>query len=619
MSSEEIRQKFLEFFKKRGHAIVSSSSLLPDDPSVLLTTAGMQQFKKYFTGELNASSDFGSQRTVSIQKSFRTSDIEEVGDKTHLTFFEMLGNFSFPYFSREPQASGGKIEDPASEAWRGGTEPYFKRSAIFWAYEFITEVMAISPERLTVSVFEGDSDVPFDGESYKIWNEEIGVSKDKIILSGRQDNFWGPTGDEGPCGPTTEIYVDGVEIWNLVFNQYYKEKNLPAHAYRQAGDRQGGTLRKLENPGVDTGMGMERLTAVVQGVENIFETDLFQPLLSKLNELAPTLDDRVARIFADHLRGIVFLIADGIMPSNKEAGYVLRRLLRRIFAYRIQYDVHADVFPQCFEILKNQFGGFYPEINDFKKILEIAENEYQKFNKAVGLGLKEIGAYKEITAKDAFYFYETFGLPYELVKELKPEAAKNLSFENFNKEFEKHREVSRVGAEKKFGGHGLLLDTGELKASNEEEVKKVIGLHTATHLLHWALREILGGGIRQMGSDISAERARFDFSFDRKLSSEEIMKIEELVNEKIKKDLPVYFKEMPKGEAEKTGALSFFKAKYPDNVRVYFIGSEASGGIISKEFCGGPHVENTREIGEFKILKEEAVAAGVRRIRVKIS
>ena len=330
----------MEFFKKRGHAVVSSSSLLPDDPSVLLTTAGMQQFKKYFTGELNASTDFGSQRTASVQKSFRTSDIEEVGDKTHLTFFEMLGNFSFgPVSSDNPQ----DFEEAG----------YFKRSAIFWAYEFITEVVAISPERLTVSVFEGDSEVPFDGESYKIWHEEIGVSKEKIILSGRQDNFWGPTGDEGPCGPTTEIYVDGVEIWNLVFNQYYREKN--------------GTLRKLENPGVDTGMGMERLTAVVQGVENVFETDLFQPLLSKLNELAPTLDDRVARIFADHLRGVVFLIADGVRPSNKEAGYILRRLLRRIFAYRIKYDVHADVFPQCFEILKNQFGGFYPGINDLKK------------------------------------------------------------------------------------------------------------------------------------------------------------------------------------------------------------------------------------------------------------
>ncbi|MEK7568182.1 MAG: alanine--tRNA ligase-related protein [Patescibacteria group bacterium] len=604
MSSREIRQKFLEFFKKRGHAVVSSSSLLPDDPSVLLTTAGMQQFKKYFTGELNALTDFGSQRTASVQKSFRTSDIEEVGDKTHLTFFEMLGNFSFPYFSREPQASGRKIENPASEAWRGGTEPYFKRSAIFWAYEFITEVVAISPERLMVSVFEGDSEVPFDGESYKIWHEEIGVSKEKIILSGRQDNFWGPTGDEGPCGPTTEIYVDGVEIWNLVFNQYYREKN--------------GALRKLENPGVDTGMGMERLTAVVQGVENVFETDLFQPLLSKLNELAPTLDDRVSRIFADHLRGVVFLIADGVRPSNKEAGYILRRLLRRIFAYRIKYDVHADVFPQCFEILKNQFGGFYPEINDLKKILEVAEDEYQKFNKAVGLGLKEIGAYKEITAKDAFYFYETFGLPYELVKELKPEATENLFFDDFKKEFEKHQEISRAGLEKKFGGHGLLLDTGELKASNEEEVKKVVRLHTATHLLHWALREVFGKSVRQTGSDISVERTRFDFSCDHKMTSEEIKKTEELVNEKIKEDLPVYFKEMPKSEAEKTGALSFFKAKYPDNVKVYFIGSETSGGIVSKEFCGGPHVENTREIGEFKILKEEAVAAGIRRIRAKI-
>lgn len=603
MTSEETRQSFLDFFEKKGHKIVHSSSLIPDDPSVLLTTAGMQQFKRYYTAELNALKEFGSQRTVSSQKCFRTSDIEEVGDKTHLTFFEMLGNFSFgPVGGDNPEPRKKNINFLQGKDF--GKDGYFKRSSIFWAYEFVTQILEINPDRIEVSVFKGDLSagsgqaIPFDEESYKIWHEEIGVPKEKIIFGNRLNNFWGPTGEEGPCGPCTEIYVDGVEIWNLVFNEYRKERS--------------GEFKKLENLGVDTGMGLERLMAVLNGVDDVFETDIFQPLARKIRESVPS-HERVVRILADHLRASIFLISDGVRPSNKEAGYILRRLLRRILAYQIKYDIHADLFPESVEIIKEKFGKFYPELNESGKILNVLEEEKRKFEEAVSKGIREIEKVKEIGGKEAFYLYETFGLPFELIKELAPaEAVKNLIKEDFDKEFQKHQEVSRHGAEKKFGGHGLVLDTGELKAGNEEETEKVVRLHTATHLLHFSLREVLGKDARQMGSDINPERTRFDFSFNRKMTAEEIQKVEDLVNQKIKEDLPVYFKEMSREEAEKTGALRFFKQKYPDIVKVYFIGS------ISAEFCGGPHVEKTSEIGKFKILKEEAVGAGVRRIRATI-
>ncbi|MBI5401353.1 alanine--tRNA ligase [Candidatus Wolfebacteria bacterium] len=589
MNHVELRKSFLEFFESKGHKIVPSSSLLPDDPSVLLTTAGMQQFKKYYTGELNAIKDFGSRRTASIQKCFRTSDIEEIGDKSHLSFFEMLGNFSF----------GPVGSDDPDDFEKDG---YFKRSAIHWAYEYITDILEISPERIHVTVFEGDSEAPFDEDSYKIWRDEIRIPENKILKGSRADNFWGPTGAEGPCGPTTEIYVDGIEIWNLVFNEYYKEKS--------------GFFRKLDKLGVDTGMGLERLLSVLNGLENNYQTDVLALLILKISELAPNLDEKIKRILTDHLRAATFLIADGIRPSNKEAGYILRRLLRRILAYQIKYDIHADLFVEIVPVIKSIYGEIYPEIKDKKMILEILEDEKTKFQEVIGRGVREIEKYKDIGGKEAFYLYESFGLPFELIKELaKEEQTTGLKFKDFGHEFKKHQEISRAGVEKKFGGHGLILDTGELKAGTEEEAKKVIRMHTATHLLHWALREIFGSGVKQMGSDINPERFRFDFSFSKKLTTEEIKKIEDLVNEKIKENLPVYFKEMPREDAEKIGALSYFKYKYPLVVKVYFIGSEQSGGIISKEFCGGPHVDYTGEIGEFKILKEEASSAGVRRIR----
>lgn len=580
LNSQEIRQKFLSFFKERNHAIVPSSSLIPDDPSVLLTTAGMQQFKKYFTGELNPEVDFGSKNAASVQKCFRTSDIEEVGDESHLTFFEMLGNFSF-----------------------GG---YFKREAIKYAYDFIR---GLGLRINYVSIFKGDSEVPADEESEYIWRE-LGVVEVKKF--GREDNFWGPTGAEGPCGPTTEIYANSplreslgkppVEVWNIVFNEYYCRT-------------QSGKLTKLQSPGVDTGMGFERFLMVVQNKSTIFETDVLAPIAELVKKVMPSLTEREIRILADHLRGAVFLIADGVLPSNKEAGYILRRLLRRVIAVSAKNKAESDIFEEGYWKVREIFGGAYPEVQNERKILEVWRTEKEKFEEAIARGIKEIKKYDKISGADAFYIYETFGLPFELIKELaKPEATEELRFEDFEKEFKKHQEISKAGAEKKFGGHGLLLDTGELKAADEEELSKVLRLHTATHLLQQALREVLGPEVRQMGSDITPKRTRFDFSFSRKLSPEEIKQVEELVNQKIKENLPVKFIELPKKEAEKVGALHFFRQKYPEIVKVYYVGNDLASAW-SKEFCGGPHVKQTGEIGRFKIVKEESVGAGIRRIR----
>jgi len=576
MSSEEIRKRFLEFFKARGHAVVLSSSLIPDDPSVLLTTAGMQQFKKYYTGELDAMKDFGSKNTASVQKSFRTSDIDEVGDETHLTFFEMLGNFSF-----------------------GG---YWKKEAIGLAHEFITKELGL--EISYVTVFEGSKTVPKDEESRSIW-KSLGVSD--IREEGMEDVFWGPTGTSGPCGPTTEIYcksADGadVEIWNIVFNEFFstgsREELLEGKA----------KLTPLKIKGIDTGMGLERLVMVVQKKKNIFDTDLFIPLVAAL---PPDIGVKSARVAADHARGISFLLSDGVRPSNKGAGYVLRRLMRRIIVH--EHLSEKKFIREILEKTVEQYKALYPEL-DRAVVLDEFEKENEKFRKTLKNGLRELERIPAIDAASAFKIYESYGLPYEIIKELGGARAEGLKRNDFDEEFKKHQELSRAGAEKKFGGHGLVLDTGELKAGSEEEMKKVLRLHTATHLLQQALREVLGLEVHQMGSDITPERTRFDFSFARKMTLEEIKKTEELVNTKIKEDLPVSFKEMPKEEAEKIGALRFFREKYPEKVKVYYVGRDIASAW-SREFCGGPHVTHTGEIGHFKIVKEEAVGAGIRRVR----
>ena len=371
-------------------------------------------------------------------------------------------------------------------------------------------------------------------------------------------------------------------------------------------------MKKLEAPGVDTGMGFERFAAVLQGVSNVFETDFIKPFVVMIEEVKGGLEAKVVRVLADHLRASIFLIADGVRPSNKEAGYILRRLLRRVMVYGIKYDIHTDLFILAADVVKNLFSEVYPEVARTKEITDVWLDEKTKFEKAIALGVKELEKYSGISAKDAFMLYETFGLPFELLQELVPAKVKDLKKEDLDSEMKKHQEISRAGQEKKFGGHGLILNTGELKAANQEELEKVTRLHTATHLVQAALRKVLGNDVHQMGSDITDERARFDFTFPRKLTEEEVKKVEDLVNGAVQRDLPVSYQELPIEEAKKTGALYFFKEKYPETVKVY------SMGDFSKEFCGGPHVTNTLKVGKFKIAKQEAVGAGVRRIRLAL-
>ncbi|MEK7546913.1 MAG: alanine--tRNA ligase-related protein [Patescibacteria group bacterium] len=608
MTSSEIRKKFLEFFKARGHTIVPSSSLIPDDPSVLLTTAGMQQFKKYFTGEADAKKDFGSLSTASCQKSFRTSDIDEVGDESHLTFFEMLGNFSFG--------------------------EYFKKESITYAYDFITKEMGL--EISYVTIFEGKEDigVPKDTESRDIWN-----SLDpnlKVIEQGMDDVFWGPTGSSGPCGPTTEIYCKNgagqdIEVWNIVFNQYL----YPGSREELNSGAPGKKLEPLKVPGVDTGMGLERLAMCMQKTKTIFETDLFKPLMDVLQSQYKYDDVRARRILADHIRAATYLIADGVEPDKKGRGYILRHLLRKI-ATNVGKEASTplnqreqpmkSLNERTYEIIKSvgdklivSNGELQNKENIFNSIIHKETDDFIRLLKS-GKELEEvINQYRnsedmKIPAKEIFRLYSSLGVPIDYIKnEIKKY---NLSFdeEEVAREKMKHQKISRAGQEKKFGGHGLILNTGELKAANEEELKKVTRLHTATHMLQQALREVLGPEVKQTGSDITVERTRFDFAFSRKLTPEEIRAVEEKVNAKIKEDLPMQKVVLPKTEAEKTGALFFFKEKYPDPVNVYFIGKTLETAW-SKEFCGGPHVSNTGEIGIFKIIKEEAVGSGVRRIR----
>lgn len=587
MKAEDVRKSFLEFFEKKGHKIVPSSSLLSDDPSVLLTTAGMQQFKPYYSGKADpmksphpslGGNPIGSKNTVSIQKSFRTSDIEEVGDKTHLTFFEMLGNFSF--------------------------DGYFKEMAIQYAYEYFNE---IGIEIDFVTVFQGDKEIPYDEESEKIW-KKLGIRE--IRQYGKEDNFWGPTGAEGPCGPCTEIYVNGVEVWNIVFNEYYKSEE---------------GYKKMDKVGVDTGMGFERLAVALQEKDNIFETDLFLPIMDKIEG---EFDLEQKRIIADHLRGSVFLLSDGVLPSNKEAGYILRRLIRRVFAiYYISkvsentkgdtiIDSSKSFFDGIFDCLEEEYGFFYSGIKN-KEVRERFYEECASFLKALLTGIRKLKGMDSLSARDAFKLYESLGLPYEVIKEISPEKTKNISYGDFQKEFLRHKQDSKRDASSKFGGHGLILDTGELKASTEEEVVKVKKLHTATHLLQAGLRNVLGEGVKQAGSDITALRLRFDFSFDRKLTEEEVEKVEEYINQCIEDKMEVGFEELDYNEAIKSGALYFEKEAYPAKVKVYTV-KDNKDKVFSKELCGGPHIENTNEMKNFKIIKQESVSAGVRRIRATV-
>ena len=563
MTSNELRGKFLNFFEKKGHKIVPSSSLIPTDPSVLFTTAGMQQFRSYYLGE---ESPFGL-NVATCQKCFRTSDIEEVGNEKHLTFIEMLGNFSF-----------------------GG---YFKEEAIKFAYELLISNFQLPISNLKVTVFGGDKEVSRDEESVKIW-DKLGFSENKGNLSfvGREENFWGPTGEEGPCGPTTEIYFKNLELWNLVFNEYYQDRKR--------------SLAPLEQKGVDTGMGLERLAMVVQNKPSVYETDLFEPIIKEIHEQKKyrgltCVNLRSQRIIADHIKGAVFLISEGIFPSNVEQGYVLRRVLRRAIRYgkllNLPRNFLIPLAQKVIEIYQDEYREVKSKETD---ILTVIQNEEEKFEKTLSQGLKQfekITKAGDISGIDAFHLFDTYGFPLELTEELAKEKNITVDIKGFQEAFEKHREISRAGVKAKFGGIG------------KEATYEATRLHTATHLLHSALREILGSHVQQMGSDITPQRLRFDFSHSQKMTEEEIKKVEDLVNQKIKEDLEVKREEMDYQEAIKAGALAFFKEKYPEIVSVYSIDN------FSKEICAGPHLRRTSELGIFKIIKEESCGAGIRRIR----
>lgn len=607
MTSKKLRQEFLNFFKKNGHKIVPSSSLIPSDPSVLFTTAGMQQFKPYYLGN---KSPFGPNVATS-QKSFRTSDIEEVGDYNHLTFFEMLGNFSF-----------------------GG---YLREEAIKLAFEFINSKLAgrdckLDKNKIWITYFKGENNIPEDKESREVWLK-MGIPEDRFAGFGRKDNFWGPTGKEGPCGRTTEIHYDltgkpcdkgkdcvpncdcrrFIELWNLVFNEYYQDEK--------------GELASLKQKGVDTGMGLERILMVCQGKNSVYETDLFQPLIEEISKISGDLyssNFSSFRIVSDHVKSSVFLIFDGILPSNIERGYVLRRLLRRAIRHGKLLNLPKDFLIPLAQKAMEIYKDAYPELkNREAEILAAIRNEEEKFEKTLGEGLKklkkinsqllttgvlDLNKTAEGLGKELFNLYQTDGIPLEMSFEeidwnvfakikMPVFDFKKITEQSFKSELKKHQEISRAGAEKKFGGVG--------KEANYEAAK----LHTATHLLQASLRKILGPHVKQMGSDISSQRLRFDFFHPRKTSPEEINKIEELINKKIKEDLEVKKEEMSYEEAVKSGALAFFKEKYPGKVTVYTVKG------FSKEICAGPHANRTGELGRFKILREESAGAGIRRIR----
>ncbi len=597
-TSKEIREKFINFFKKKGHKIVPSSSLIPEDKTVLLTSAGMQQFIPYLTGEKSIIDEFGTRHLFSIQKCFRTPDIDEVGDDVHHTFFEMLGNWSI-----------GEYEDKG----------YFKEGAIELSLDFLINEMGLEKERFWITIFKGGEGIEKDNEALGLW-EKHGIPKEKIFEFGIGDNFWGPIGNSGPCGPCSEIHYDRgekygcgketcgpncpycnrfVELWNLVFMQYNKNED--------------GSFKKLKQTNIDTGMGFERLISILQGKDSSYETDLFSPVIKKLEEISRKRYEKDSdfRIIADHTRGAVFLTSEGIIPSNIEKGYLLRRLIRRAVKCGKVLNLPESFLLEMAKKVIELYSPYYPKLKtEESEILTIVQKEQEKFAKTLKRGLKEFQkmidlntSKKIIEGEKAFNLYQNYGFPIELTEEMAKEKGFELDRKSFKEAKEKHQEASRAGKEKKFGGVG------------KEITEKITKYHTTTHLLHASLREVLGKHVKQMGSDITEERLRFDFSHPQKMTEEEIKKVEEIINQKIKEDLKVKKEEKKLEEALDSGALSFFKEKYPEIVNVYTVFNEKTNEVFSKEICAGPHIERTSELGHFKIKKEQSSGSGVRRIK----
>ena len=580
MKAIEIRNKYLNFFKEHGHAVIPSASLIPEnDPSVLFTTAGMQPLVPYLLGEKHPSGT----RLTDYQKCLRTNDIEEVGDNRHLTYFEMLGNWSLG--------------------------DYFKEESIQMSFDFLTKELQIPVEKLSVTVFAGDEDCSRDEVAAECW-KKAGILDGHIYYYGKDDNWW-IAGEEGPCGPDTEMFYDTgkpacgpdcqpscdcgkyVEIWNNVFMEYFKSKD--------------GKYSKLAQRNVDTGLGLERMTMLLQGKETPFDTELFKPVMDKLSELQKVDNIESRRIIAEHLRSSMMVISDGGRPSNVDRGYILRRLIRRMVRHMNKLQINLDEISTLIDINVENLKEMYPDLaknqeliknviieekNKFVKTLAHGEKEFEKeMNKA-----KEQGKTK-IDGKVVFKLYDTYGFPPEVTNELAQENNMTVDMKEFDELFKVHQEKSRMGSEQKFKG-GLA-----------EQNDTTIAYHTATHLLNAALKVVLGPETHQRGSNITVDRMRFDFNCDHKMTDEEKKQTEDLVNKWIQDAIPVTVEEMKKEDAVKSGAECMFIEKYPDVVTVYTIGD------VSKELCGGPHVKNTSELGKFKIKKEEASSAGVRRIK----
>ena len=586
MDSITLRKLYLDFFKSKGHAVIQGASLIPEnDPTVLFTTAGMHPLVPYLSGEKHPQGT----RLTDVQKCVRTGDIDEVGDATHCTFFEMLGNWSLG--------------------------DYFKKEAISWSYEFLTKVLGIDTSRLAVSVFAGDETAPRDTEAAGIWIE-CGIPADRIFYLPKKNNWWGPAGQTGPCGTDTEMFIDTgkpkcseecspacdcgkyIEIWNDVFMQYNKQAD--------------GSFAPLAQKNVDTGMGLERTLCILNGYKSVYETDLLQGAIKKLEALSGKsygeTDEitKAMRIIADHIRTATMLLGDqkGVTPSNVDQGYVLRRLIRRAVRFGRVIDLPEGGLGEIAKVYIEQYREIYPEIGENEaKILSELDKEVARFSSVLQQGLKEfekVISYlpvKRLSGKTAFKLYDTYGFPIEMTVELAKEIGYEVDVEGYQKAFEEHQQKSHAGAEQRFKG-GLQDNTVE-----------VTRLHTATHLMNAALRTIVDENIRQKGSNITAERLRFDFNLDRPLTPEEITKIEEYVNNAIAAKADVICREMTVPEAKAMGAIGVFDSKYGEKVKVYSIGE------FSTEICGGPHAANTGELGHFRIVKEQSSSAGVRRIK----
>lgn len=580
MKAIEIRNKYLNFFKNHGHVVIPSAPLIPEnDPSVLFTTAGMQPLVPYLLGEPHPAGT----RLTDYQKCVRTNDIDEVGDNRHLTYFEMLGNWSLG--------------------------DYFKEESIQMSYDFLTKELGIPVEKLSVTCFAGDEDCARDEVTASCW-KKAGIPEERIYYFGKDDNWW-IAGETGPCGPDTEMFYDTgkpkcspecnpscgcgkyVEIWNNVFMEFYKDENCK--------------YSKLKQHNVDTGLGLERMTMLLEGKETPFETELFAPIMDKLVELQKVDNIASRRIVAEHLRSSMMIICDGGRPSNVDRGYILRRLIRRMVRHMNKLQISLDELSTLIDINVENLKEMYPALEANKETIKnVILEEKDKFVKTLEKGekefAKEVGQVKEqgeniVPGKVVFRLYDTYGFPPEVTEELATENGMKIDKEGFDKLFKEHQEKSRAGSEQKFKGG--LASTGEMETK----------YHTATHLLNAALKQVLGSHIHQRGSNITAERMRFDFSHPAKMTDEEKQKTEDLVNEWITEAIPVEHLEMKKDDAIKMGAEAMFIEKYGDIVSVYKIGD------VSIELCGGPHVSNTSELGHFKIKKEESSSSGIRRIK----